>query len=122
MVGDVTIVTFLGTFSVGAQYSLPPIGEDKMRCWTGTRIRTGFTTSSMCGREVGSSLWYGLGFVWFLVRLAFAILFGLLDLVLILSFSTAGVFDVLAGVTARNITLGLFALIGIWLIILFFRQ
>jgi hypothetical protein len=192
--GDATIVTFLGTFSVGAKYSMAPPGEDTVRVLVLNRnkgptgfhdifdVRTGggrfvavtngktviqvmdrmvqidvtdgtveeisfktidgelpksadedavspwraywewspyhpFGLSRWAYDDSAMSKWYGVGFVWFLVRLCVAILLGLVDLVLTLVFLVAGVFDVLVGETARNIAFGVFALIGVWLVL-----
>lgn len=60
--------------------------------------------------------WYGLGFVWFLLRLILALLLLLPDLVLTAVFAAAGIGYALLGETARNIVYGLAALFGLVLI------
>jgi hypothetical protein len=54
--------------------------------------------------------WFGLGFVWFLVRLALAIVLGVIDLLLTVACTLAAVAFVFFGPTARNITYGVEAL------------
>lgn len=56
--------------------------------------------------------WYGLGFVWFLVRLVLALILGILDIVLILVCVFAACFYVFFGATGRNIAYGLCSLFG----------
>jgi hypothetical protein len=58
------------------------------------------------------SKWYGVGFVWFLLRLALAVfLLIFVDLPLTVVFVTAGTAYVLFGVTGRNVIYGLAALV-----------
>ncbi|MCK2242600.1 MULTISPECIES: hypothetical protein [unclassified Crossiella] len=59
--------------------------------------------------------WYGLGFVWFLLRLLFALLLLVPDLILTGVFAVAGVGYALLGETARNIVYGLAVLVGLFL-------
>jgi hypothetical protein len=56
------------------------------------------------------SRWFGIGFVWFLIRLVLAILLCLVDLLLSLVFVVAQVVYLFAGSTGRNIVWGLFVL------------
>ncbi|MBI4771454.1 MAG: hypothetical protein HY784_13860 [Chloroflexi bacterium] len=54
--------------------------------------------------------WYGLGFLWFLLRFVLAVLLGLLDLVLIVVLGVGVLLHSLLGVTARNVYFGFLAL------------
>lgn len=56
--------------------------------------------------------WYGLGFVWFLIRLLLALILGILDIVLVLICVFAACFYVFFGDTGRNIAYGLSCLFG----------
>ncbi|MER7547850.1 hypothetical protein SAMN05443665_102114 [Actinomadura meyerae] len=56
--------------------------------------------------------WYGLGFVWFLIRLVLALILGILDIVLVLVCVFAACFYVFFGGTGRNIAYGLSCLFG----------
>lgn len=58
---------------------------------------------------------YGLGFVWFLLRLALAILLGMVDLVLVAATFLAAVAHTFFGPTARNIVYGVEALLFVFL-------
>jgi hypothetical protein len=61
---------------------------------------------------------HGLGFVWFLIRLVLALFALVVDLVLTAVFVIGGFAHVLFGVAARNVVLGLFALMGIGVVVL----
>ncbi|MFG1942603.1 hypothetical protein [Nonomuraea sp. NPDC048826] len=56
--------------------------------------------------------WYGLGFLWFLVRLILALVLGVVDLILTVGCFLAAVGYLVAGTTGRNIVYGVEALIG----------
>ncbi|HWC81099.1 MAG TPA: hypothetical protein VG756_14190 [Pseudonocardiaceae bacterium] len=62
------------------------------------------------------SKWYGIGFVWFLIRLVLAFFCLIIDLVLTLCVLVAGVAYWLFGSVARNIVFGLEALIALLLV------
>lgn len=190
--GDATMVTFLGTFSVGAKYALPSQASDVVRVLVLDRSRppTGFheifdvrtgggefvavtngtTVIRVVDRRVeidvtdgtveeitfrntapdaalpasesavsplvqrwrdywawapyepfafsrwaydDSTLgrWYGVGFGWFLLRLVLALVLSIFDVLLTALFLLAGVCDVLFGETARNVVLGVGALL-----------
>lgn len=55
--------------------------------------------------------WYGLGFLWFLIRLSFALVLGVVDLILTFGCFLAAVAFLVAGPTGRNIVYGIEALI-----------
>jgi hypothetical protein len=57
--------------------------------------------------------WYGIGFLWFPVRLVFALLLGVFDVILLVSCFFAAVATMLFGTVGRNIVYGLEALAGI---------
>jgi hypothetical protein len=63
------------------------------------------------------SKWYGIEFMRFLIRLCVAILLSLVDVVLTFVFLVAGILDVYVGETARSITFGIFALIGLGIVL-----
>ena len=191
--GEREIVTFIGTFSIGAKYSLPennpdaiyviirnrkerPAGFDHTyRVTTGngdfSAVVNGRTVIQVVDRQVlidvtdgavedirlknvepvaatdsGVSVdsvtrkwheywdwaWYkpfslftwayddatiseghGLGFVWFLLRLVLALFLLVFDLILTAVFLITGLAYLFLGVTARNIVIGVFALLGI---------
>jgi hypothetical protein len=54
--------------------------------------------------------WYGAGFVWFLLRLAFAIILGLIDTLLTLGFLLGQAAFIIFGPTGRDVTYGLIVL------------
>jgi hypothetical protein len=196
--GEREIVTFIGTFSIGAKYSLPendadaiyviirnrkekPSGFDhtyKVRSGGGdfSAVVNGRTVIQVVDRQVlidvtdgdveeiqlknvepvattdsGNSLsdyskkwdeywawamykpfslfaWvyddstisegHGLGFVWFLIRLLLALFALVFDLILTAVFLIGGLAHVLLGATARNVVLGVFALLGIGVVVL----
>lgn len=62
--------------------------------------------------------WYGLGFVWFLVRLALAIVLMFVDIVLTFVFLVAGAAYLLFGTTGRNVVYGLSVLTTLWLVLI----
>jgi hypothetical protein len=62
--------------------------------------------------------WFGLGFVWFLVRLALALFLGVIDLILTVGCFLAAVGFLVAGPTGRNIVYGVEALLFIGFVIL----
>lgn len=184
--GEKEIVTFIGTFSIGAKYALPdsdpdaiyviirnhkepPAGFDhiyKVRTGSGdfSAVVNGRTVIQVVDRQVlidvtdsqvediqlknvepvptanGSNLiekwdeywtwapykpfslftwayddstmskWYGLGFVYFLIRLALALVLLVFDLILTAVFLVACVAYLLLGADARNVVFGIFAL------------
>ncbi|MFI6181148.1 hypothetical protein ACIA8R_36870 [Nonomuraea sp. NPDC051191] len=61
------------------------------------------------------SSWFGLGFLWFLVRLALAIVLGVVDVILVVGCTLAAVAYVLIGPTGRNIVYGVEALLLLFL-------
>jgi hypothetical protein len=65
--------------------------------------------------------WFGLGFLWFLIRLAVAIILGIVDLILIVACTLAAVAFVLFGPTGRNIAYGVEALVFLVLMLAYFR-
>jgi hypothetical protein len=58
--------------------------------------------------------YYGAGFVWFLLRLALAVLFVLFDLILTVVFMVGQLFYFFFGPTGANIIWGLFLLLAAW--------
>ncbi|MFB9719197.1 hypothetical protein [Planobispora longispora] len=61
------------------------------------------------------SSWFGLGFLWFLIRLVVALIPGLVDLVLIVACVVAAIAFVLFGTTGQNIVYGLEALLALFI-------
>lgn len=57
--------------------------------------------------------WFGVGFLWFLVHLVLALLFGVLDLVLVVACFVAALAAVVFGDVGRNVVYGIEALIAI---------
>jgi len=51
--------------------------------------------------------WYGVGFIWFILRLILALILGILDIILLLVCTFAACFYVFFGATGRNIAYGL---------------
>jgi hypothetical protein len=57
--------------------------------------------------------WYGVGFVWFMLRLALAVLLAAVDLALTLGFLVGQFFFLIFGPTGRDIVYGLMILVAI---------
>jgi hypothetical protein len=62
--------------------------------------------------------WFGIGFIWFLIRLALAIFLGLIDVILLVACFLAALAAMLFGDVARNIVYGIEALLGIFIIVI----
>jgi hypothetical protein len=62
--------------------------------------------------------WYGIGFVWFLLRLIFAVALGFIDLFLSAGLLVGQIFFVIFGPTGRDVSYGLLV-IGTFLLVLF---
>ncbi|MDA0632448.1 hypothetical protein OUY22_03400 [Nonomuraea sp. MCN248] len=60
--------------------------------------------------------WYGLGFLWFLFRLFFALILGVVDLVLTVGCFLAAVGFLVAGQTGRNIVYGVEVLVFLFVL------
>ncbi|MFD0689777.1 hypothetical protein [Actinomadura fibrosa] len=56
--------------------------------------------------------WYGIGFIWFLVRLIIALFLSIFDIILILVCIVAAIFYVFFGTTGRNIAYGICSLLA----------
>jgi hypothetical protein len=62
--------------------------------------------------------WYGLGFLWFCLRLILAAIFAFVDLIIILILGIGVVLHSVFGVTVRNIYFGLLGIIGIGFLVI----
>ncbi|MFG1756312.1 hypothetical protein [Micromonospora echinofusca] len=60
--------------------------------------------------------WYGLGFIWFLIRLALALVLLIVDLVLSSIFLVAQIAYLIFGATGRNVVWGVAILLGIMIV------
>jgi len=57
--------------------------------------------------------WYGIGFVWFLLRLILTIVFFIIDAILSLGFLLGQIGFLLFGATGRNVIYGILVLIAL---------
>ncbi|MGW2213892.1 hypothetical protein ACWCSD_02790 [Nonomuraea sp. NPDC001684] len=81
------------------------IGERWQEYWD-TSFYSPMALSRWAYDDSTMSSWFGLGFLWFLVRLALAIVLGVVDVLLVVGCTLAAVAYVLFGPTGRNIVYG----------------
>jgi hypothetical protein len=61
--------------------------------------------------------WYGIGFIWFLIRLILAIIFFIIDAVLSIGFLLGQIGFLFFGPTGRNVIYGILVLIPVFIIL-----
>ncbi|NRQ31078.1 hypothetical protein HII36_04410 [Nonomuraea sp. NN258] len=109
--GDVQTVEFTGGGQPVAQQRTATFGDKWQEYWDSC-FYSPMALSRWAYDDSTMDSWFGLGFVWFLVRLLLAIVLGVVDVALTVGCFLAAVAYTLAGPTARNIMYGLEALIA----------
>ncbi|WP_157547789.1 hypothetical protein [Nonomuraea candida] len=106
--GSVQSIEFKGAQPV-VQERASTIGDRWQAYWDGS-FYSPMALSRWAYDDSTMTSWFGLGFLWFLVRLAVAIVLGLVDLLLTVGCTLAAVAFVIFGPTGRNIAYGVEAL------------
>ncbi|MFB4281572.1 MULTISPECIES: hypothetical protein [unclassified Nonomuraea] len=120
--GSVQTIEFKGAQPV-VQERGSTIGDRWQAYWDGS-FYSPMALSRWAYDDSTMTSWFGLGFLWFLVRLALAIVLGLVDLLLTVGCTMAAAAFVLFGPTGRNIAYGVEALtflICAWIAWAYFR-
>ncbi|WP_141703867.1 hypothetical protein [Planobispora rosea] len=107
--GDVQTVEFKEAQVTTRERTAGPL--DKWHAYWKSSFYTPFALSRWAYDDSTISSWFGLGFLWFLIRLVVALILGLVDLVLTVACVVAAIAFVLFGTTGQNIVYGLEALL-----------
>jgi hypothetical protein len=115
--GTIKVIAFKRAQASGAEARKSsgfPWWDDRVASWDEgwkSSFYRPFALSRWAYDDSTISKWYGIGFVWFLLRLFIALILGVVDLLLTLVFLVAQAAYMSAGSTGRNIVWGLSVLL-----------
>lgn len=111
--GTLKVIEFKSAQAV-MQQQTSGIGQRWQTFWDGC-VYTPMSLSRWAYDDSTIGSWFGLGFVWFLLRLVLAIILGVVDVLLTIGCFLAAVAFLFLGPTARNITYGVEVLVVLFL-------
>lgn len=102
--------------SEGQGDNIVAVAESRWRGYWDTAFYTPLALFNWAYDDSTMSEAYGIGFVWFLIRLLAALVLFIGDIILTLACTIAAIATVFFGTTGRNIAYGIEALLGIFII------